>query len=219
MFTGIIEEIGRISRIYSSREGRRLVIEASKILADLKVGDSVAINGACLTVVECMSTGFLVEVSPETLSRTTLGRLRPAEEVNLERALRVGDRLGGHQVMGHIDGIGKIGYREGRGDFLDLFIKAPPEIMRYVVPKGSIAVDGISLTVAHCDREGFWVAIVPYTARMTTIAKKRIGDEVNLEADIIGKYVEHLLREAQWYQSLDKTSRIDQEFLAEHGFL
>jgi riboflavin synthase len=219
MFTGIIEEIGKVARIGHKLDSISLTIKAKKVTGDLKEGDSIAINGACLTAVECMSDAFTVEVSPETLARSTLGKLQIGEAVNLERALKVGDRLGGHQVMGHIDGTGKIIALDKKGEFLDLTIQAPPDIMRYIIPKGSIAVDGISLTIASCKKDIIQVAVIPYTTKMTTLGQKQVGSEVNLEVDLIGKYIERFLIGIQEYQISDISKEIDKQFLAEHGFL
>lgn len=214
MFTGIIEEVGRLKRVRQEREGLTLVIAASQVVSELKVGDSVAINGVCLTVTEYDRTSFTVEVSPETLRRTNLGTLKEGAGVNLERSLRVGDRLGGHYVSGHIDGTGTILHKKPEGNALNYTIQTGPEILRYVVPKGSIAVDGISLTVVQVDRTTFSVAIIPFTARMTTLGEKGPGATVNLECDLLGKYVEKFLAARR-----EGGKGINQVFLAEHGYL
>ncbi len=214
MFTGIIEEVGRLKRVRQEREGLALVITAPQVVSELKVGDSVAINGVCLTVTEYDRASFTVEVSPETLRRTNLGTLKEGAGVNLERSLRVGDRLGGHYVSGHIDGTGTILRKIPEGNALNYTIQTEPEILRYVVPKGSIAVDGISLTVVQVDRTTFSVAIIPFTARMTTLGEKGPGATVNLECDLLGKYVEKFLAESR-----EGGKGINQVFLAEHGYL
>ena len=206
MFTGIIEEIGIVR---SARPGR-LIIAAKRVLEDTKVGDSIAVNGACLTVTEVSPDSFSVDVMPETLRRTNLGALRPGDGVNLERPLAVGARMGGHFVQGHVDGLGKVLSAMPENKALNVKYEAPPEIMRYVVEKGFIAVDGVSLTVVECNATSFKVSLVAYTLENTNLGQRRPGDVVNLEVDIIAKYVERL-REAG--------SGITLEFLAEHGFL
>lgn len=219
MFTGIIEEVGELIRISRRGKALSLTIKASKVIGDLKEGDSIAVNGVCLTAVRCERGIFMVEVSPETMIRSNLGKLRVGEEVNLERALKLGDHLGGHQVTGHIDGVGRIVALEKEGDFLTITVQAPPEVMKYIVTKGSIALEGISLTIANWWEDRFQISVIPYTGKMTTIGQKSIGSEVNLEADLIGKYIERFIS-AQWSQLLkDRPKLIDQEFLAEHGFL
>ncbi len=163
------------------------------MLTGAKLGDSISMNGACMTVVELKEPCFGVDVSPESLRLTNLGVLRAGDGVNLERALALGDRLGGHMVSGHIDGLGKIRGRREEGDSIWLTVEAPPAVMRYVVLKGSVAVDGISLTVADLDEDSFSIAIIPHTSAVTTLTDKKDGAPVNLEADLIGKYVEKLL--------------------------
>ncbi|MBE0415607.1 MAG: riboflavin synthase [Dehalococcoidia bacterium] len=206
MFTGIIEEIGTVRAV---RPGK-LAISAKKVIEDTKKGDSIAINGACLTVTELSDDSFSVDVMPETLRRTNLGALRPGDGVNLERPLAVGGRFGGHFVQGHIDGMGRVLSATREGEALLVRYEPPPEIMRYVVEKGFIAVDGVSLTVVECNATSFKVSLVAYTLENTNLGGKRVGDVVNLEVDIIAKYVERL-REG--------SSGITMEFLAEHGFL
>jgi riboflavin synthase len=206
MFTGIIEEIGTVR---AARSGR-LAIAAERVLEDTKSGDSMAVNGACLTVVELSGNSFSVDVMPETLRRTTLGLLRPGDKVNLERPLSVGGRFGGHFVQGHIDGVGKVISATRENEALLVRYETPSEIMRYVVEKGFIAVDGVSLTVVEYEATSFKVSLVAYTIESTILGDKRPGDVVNLEVDIIAKYVERL-REGG--------SRITMEFLAEHGFM
>jgi riboflavin synthase len=207
MFTGIIEEVGTVR---AARPGK-LTIAASKVLEDTKKGDSIAINGACLTVTEISPDSFSVDVMPETLRRTNLGALRPGDGVNLERPLAVGGRMGGHFVQGHIDGTGKVLSAIREGEALLLRFEAPQDIMRYVVEKGFIAVDGVSLTVVEYDATSFKVSLVAYTIENTILGRRRPGDMVNLEVDIIAKYVERLKGEAG--------PVITPEFLAEHGFL
>ncbi|MCP4640174.1 MAG: riboflavin synthase [bacterium] len=189
MFTGLIEEVGAVSR----RSGADMAILAEHVLDDLKEGDSVAVDGACLTVVAVNHDNFVVQMSPETIERTTLSALRPGSAVNLERAMAANGRFGGHMVLGHVDGIGRIHSVQPQGDFSLWRFQAPADVTKYVVPKGSITVDGISLTVMEPAADTFGVAIIPTTLSMTTLGKKRPGDSVNLEADIVGKHVYHYL--------------------------
>lgn len=193
MFSGIIEAVGKIQSVHSGSDGARIAVNAGPLLEGVKIGDSVAVNGACLTVVAFGGQTFEADVSPETLRLTNLGVLKTGNSVNLERALALGDRLGGHMVTGHIDGLGRVRSRRPEGDSIWLTVEAPPAVMRYIVHKGSVAVDGISLTVAACDEDSFSIAIIPHTSEQTTLTSKRDGAPVNLEADLIGKYVEKLL--------------------------
>ena len=206
MFTGIVEEIGSVR---AARPGQ-LTITAQKVLDDTRPGDSIAVNGVCLTVTELAPDYFSVDVMPETLQRTNLGALRSGDGVNLERPLAVGGRFGGHFVQGHVDGMGRVRSVTPQGGALVLKFEAIPEITRYVVEKGFIAVDGVSLTVVQCNSTSFGVSLVRYTLENTTLGVRRPGDTVNLEVDIIAKYVERL-REGG--------TGITKEFLAEHGFL
>ncbi len=215
MFTGIIEELGTIKSIERSADSRRMIISVERIMADLKIGDSIAVNGACLTVGDLQSSAFSVYSSPETLSRTNLGKLTIGSKVNLERSLRLQDRLGGHLVLGHIDGIGYIKSRNRKEDSVLFEFTFPRELARYIVPKGSIAVDGISLTVSNLSPDFFEVSVIPYTLEATTLGFKRVGDEVNLETDIIGKYVERLL--GSYEEGI--SSRITSELLERTGFV
>ncbi len=206
MFTGIVEEVGKVKSAGSGR----LAVTARTVLGDAKQGDSVAVNGVCLTIVELASDSFSVDVMPETLRRTNLGSLRVGDRVNLERPLAVGGRFGGHFVQGHVDGTGRVISVTPERDAILLRFEAPTEIMRYVVEKGFIAVDGVSLTVVECSSTSFGVSLVDYTRRNSTLGGKRSGDMVNLEVDIIAKYVERLRGGG---------SAISREFLAEHGFI
>ena len=212
MFTGIVEGLGEVVKKTPLARGIRLEIRAPFDLSDTNLGDSIAVNGACLTVVALQGESFAVDVSPETLRRTTLGGLTPGTKVNLERALRLGDRLGGHLVSGHVDGIGEVLWREERGEFIFFGLKLPPGLSRYVIEKGSIAIDGISLTVNSVQGDEIQLAIIPHTAQITTMGFRRPGDKVNIEVDLIGKYVERLLAP---YKS---SSGLTEEFLLEHGF-
>ena len=189
MFTGIVEEVGSVQSISSGG----LVISASRELADLRVSDSISVNGACLTVTSRDEDSFSVDVVPETLRRTNLGALRAGDPVDLERSLAVDGRFGGHVVQGHVDATGAIESVAQEGEALLLRFRAPPSIMRYVVEKGFIAVDGVSLTVVDCDDRSFSVTVIPFTRDNTILGSKAAGDAVNLEADIMAKYVERLL--------------------------
>lgn len=194
MFTGIVEEMGVVKAADRTLAGTRLRLLAKLILDDLPLGASVSVNGACLTVVDVDDQGFAVDVSPETLSVTTLGELATGDPVNLERAMKLNERLGGHLVSGHVDGIGAIVSRQQEGNAVVLTIEAPPEIMRYCVPKGSVTVDGISMTINGLQERAFSLAVVPHTAQNTTLGVKQPRARVNLECDLIGKYVERLLQ-------------------------
>jgi len=217
MFTGIIEEMGVVKAEGKMRHGCRVAILAQTVLTDLAVGDSVTVNGVCLTVVAHDDAALYADLSPETLTVTTLGSLKAGDPVNLERALRMGDRLGGHLVTGHVDGIGVIRARDQEADALRLTIEAPRDILRYCVPKGSITMDGISLTVNEVTDYGFQVAIIPHTAKVTTLGVKLAGDRVNLETDLIGRYVERLF---PGHQAGDRSEiAIDREYLRKRGLM
>lgn len=215
MFTGIVEELGAIRAVRRGAASAVLSIGAAEVLSDLKIGDSVAVNGVCLTVTSLDDGGFTADVMHETLNRSSLGALVPGSRVNLERAMPANGRFGGHIVSGHIDGTGKIASVRPDDNALWYTISAAPELLRYIVEKGSITIDGISLTVAAVDEVSFSVSLIPHTAAVTTLGKKRAGDIVNLETDIIGKYVEKLLRLAP---EPERQGGISLEFLAENGF-
>ncbi len=185
MFTGLVEEIGIVLR-YAPPQ---LTIRADRVLEDLREGDSIAVNGACLTVIARQEGAFTVTLSPETIRRTNLGELRPGDPVNLERALPAHGRLGGHLVQGHVEGTGRIRAVEPDGEALRMWIEAPSELMPMIVPKGYIAVDGVSLTVIHVIPDAFSVMLIPYTQARTALSRKRPGDWVNLETDIVGRYL------------------------------
>lgn len=216
MFTGLVEEMGTLLRVEGGSDFLRLVIRAEKIMADLKVGDSVAVNGVCLTVTNLGGNFFHADVMAETMRKTNLGSLKPGDGVNLERALRLSDRLGGHLVSGHIDGVGTIVRQEREGIAVVTEIEAPREVLRYLVPKGSVAVDGISLTVVDVKEGAFTVSLIPHTIKSTTLQFKKRGDVVNLEADLIAKYVEKFLRQKEERQA---KSGLTLETLREAGFL
>lgn len=191
MFTGIVQSLGRVGAIERDKAGRRLAIETK--LPKLTIGESIAVNGACMTVAAKGRGRVLIDVSAESMRRTTLGKLRVGSRVNLERALRLADRLGGHLVQGHVDGIGHLVSIEAESNGWIYTFEAPAAVARYLVEKGSVAVDGISLTVAALRNRRFTVAVIPHTARCTTLGKRKCGDWVNLEADVLAKYVEKLL--------------------------
>jgi riboflavin synthase len=214
VFTGIVEDRGIVVRVDRQGQGVRLSVKVPTGLTEILLGDSINVNGACLTVVEKKGEILAVDVSSETLQRTTFRDLQEGEEVNLERALRPMDRLGGHIVTGHVDGMGTIVEMQREGDFSRIRIRAPQSVMRYVVQKGSIAIDGVSLTVNECEREDIQLTLIPFTLHKTTLLNKRVGDRMNLEADIIGKYVEKLLDRKEL-----GPKGLDQDFLREHGFL
>lgn len=195
MFGGLIEEMGAVSVLNKSLAGTRLTIIASKVMEDLAVGASVSVNGTCLTVVARTDQDFSVDVSPETLQVTTLGNLTTGSPVNLERAMKLNERIGGHMVAGHVDGTGTLRGRHQEGNALILEVEAPKEILRLCVTKGSITVDGISLTINSVTDKSFCLSIIPHTAKVTTLGLKQVGDQVNLESDLIGKYVDRLLQE------------------------
>ena len=217
MFTGIVEEMGTVKAIRKGPHSAVVEIQAQVVLEDLHIGDSIAVNGVCLTATAFSPAGFTADVMHETLNRSALALLRPGSRVNLERALAAGGRFGGHIVAGHVDGVGTV-QRITRDDNAVWYtIAAGPEILRYVVEKGSIAIDGISLTVAQVGQDWFSVSVIPHTASATVLGQRRAGDRVNLECDIIGKYVEKLLRPAQG--QLPEGEGITLEFLAQNGIL
>ncbi|HXG75564.1 MAG TPA: riboflavin synthase [Gaiellaceae bacterium] len=193
MFTGIVRELGTVVRAAGGPAGLDLVVEAPASAADARPGDSIAVDGCCLTVVSGEDARLAFHAVPETLARTTLSRLRPSDRVNVEPALRAGEPLGGHYVQGHVDGVGRVQSVEAEGEGLRVFVEAPADVLRYCVPKGSIAVDGVSLTVAELAEDAFAVALVPHTLSATTLSELSPGRAVNLEADVLAKYVERLL--------------------------
>jgi riboflavin synthase alpha subunit len=193
MFTGIVRERGRIVSVDRDGEGLTLSVDARATAADLAIGDSISIDGVCLTAVNVEDGRVALHAVPETLSRSTLGALRPDDEVNVEPALRVGEPLGGHYVQGHVDAVGRVRSVEPEGDGLRVVVEASPDLLRFCVEKGSIALDGVSLTIADLESDAFAVALVPHTLEATTLAALAPGDGVNLEVDVLAKYVERLL--------------------------
>lgn len=210
MFTGIVESMGTVKRITRKGEDAHLFIDTSMNLDDLKIGDSIAINGACLTVTDKTGSIFSADVSAETMARTNIKLLKSGEKVNLEKSLRMNSFLGGHLVLGHVDGMGKIQEKVTKANSIQFGVEIDNALSRYVVEKGSVAVDGLSLTVNSCEKNRIYVNIIPHTARNTTLGFKKVADLVNIETDIIAKYIEKFLTPGKG---------IDMNFLAEHGFL
>ena len=213
MFTGIIEEQGEFIQLRQTAGSASLVIRAHLVLQGTKVGDSIAVDGVCLTVTEMQGDRFYADVMPETLRRSTLGGLEPGDPVNLERAMAADGRFGGHIVAGHVDGTGVISRLRNEGNAVLYTVSADPSVLRYIVEKGSVAIDGISLTVVQVTGNDFTVSVIPHTNAVTGLSRKKAGDKVNLENDIIGKYVERLMRPEETKQG------VTMDFLAEHGFL
>lgn len=197
MFTGIIEEMGTVRRLQRTTRSCQLTIAATIVLQDTKIGDSIAVNGVCLTVTDLQADAFTADVMPETLRRSSLGILHSGSLVNLERAMAANGRFGGHIVSGHIDGVGKIASKVPEGNAQIVTISADPSLLHYIVEKGSIAIDGISLTVVKVTNSSFSVSLIPHTGTCTTLLSKHAGEPVNLETDVIGKYVEKLIQPVQ----------------------
>lgn len=218
MFTGIVEEVGEIRGIKKGEKSSILSIKANKVIEDVKLGHSICTNGVCLTVTNIYGNIFDADVMAETLRRSNLGELKVGSKVNLERALSAKGRFGGHIVSGHIDGVGKIVSLEKEDNAIWVTIEAKENILQYIVEKGSIAIDGISLTVAYVDDKVFKVSIIPHTGKETILLSKTIEDTVNLECDVIGKYVEKLLT-FQSGKKIEKKDSINEDFLKENGFL
>ncbi|SDL07245.1 riboflavin synthase [Natronincola ferrireducens] len=216
MFTGIIEEIGRIKGIHKSGTGASIVIEGHRVLEDVKLGDSIATNGVCLTVNHFDTSSFRVDVMAETMRRSNLKNLKTGSLVNLERAVAVGDRLGGHIVSGHIDDVGIITHYEKEDNAVWVTVSTSPELLKYIVLKGSITIDGVSLTVAHVEEASFKVSIIPHTRDETTLINKGVGELVNLECDMVAKYIEKLML---FTKGKEEKKDISMDFLAEHGFI
>ena len=215
MFTGIIEEQGQIDRLDISKEGAQIFLRASLVLDGLKTGDSVAINGVCLTATKINNIGFETDITLETLSKTNFSYLKKGSIVNLERALQVNGRLDGHIVSGHIDGLGIIKSQKQKGNAIIIAIEVSDEIAKYIIKKGSIAVDGISLTVNKCLGNVFSLSIIPHTLKLTSLNNKNIGDKVNIETDMIGKYIENFVNQP----TKNKENKINKDFLGKFGFI
>ncbi|MBU1178116.1 riboflavin synthase [Patescibacteria group bacterium] len=211
MFTGIIKEIGTIRDVLQEREVLNLKIHSTEVIKDLAVGSSVAIDGTCQTVVDLTDDNFAVQVIPETLKLTTLGKFQRGDKVNLESALKLNEDISGHLLTGHIDGLGQVADVKKEGKTAEFAIKPPHQLGKFIARKGSIALDGISLTVAQCDDEQFKVAIIPHTLQETTLGSKKAGDLVNLEVDILARYVERMMSVGD--------NRLNQNKLKEEGFI
>jgi riboflavin synthase len=225
MFTGLVEEVGRVVRLaHREGDGATLTVQAERVLEGTRLGDSIDVNGACLTVVELGTRGFAVECMPETLKRSTVGSLRPGDAINLERALALGDRLGGHLVLGHVDGVGTVQAVRQRGIAWELRVSLPAELRGYVAPKGSVAVDGISLTVTDVTGDDFGLGLIPHTLAQTTLHRVSVGRQVNLEADVLARYVHHALLglvggDREHGGGATPLGGITEEGLRAHGFL
>jgi riboflavin synthase len=217
MFTGIVEELGTVKSVVTTSHSAKLSITADVVLRDVKLGDSIAVNGVCLTVAEVGRNWFLADVMPETVNKTSLSELSSGSKVNLERALRLGDRFGGHIVSGHIDGVGFIQAKQTIGNASLITVHLDEHMLKYVVNKGSVALDGISLTVVECTSNYLSVSIIPHTLVATTLHTKSIGDKVNVETDMMAKYAEKLLGLGNSDQNQPK-SVLSREFLTTHGF-
>ena len=218
MFTGIIEEIGTLSRIERGAGSCHLTIGAVKVLDDCKLGDSIAVNGVCLTVTRQYSDGFVADVMAETMRRTNLEALKIGDKLNLERSLRLSDRLGGHIVAGHVDEVGAIVELRQEDIATLMTVSISPALMRYIAPKGSVCVEGVSLTVTDVSDAGFQVSLIPFSKKSTTLGLKRVGNTTNIEIDMLARYVERLIE----YRSEEPTegiSKVDENFLKTHGFL
>lgn len=222
MFTGIVEEIGTVVSISKGVKSSRMTLQGNVIFEDMHIGDSIAVNGVCLTVTEKTSNTFTVDVMAETLRRSSLGSLGKGSKVNMERAMAANGRFGGHIVSGHIDGTGTIANFVKEDNAVWVTIETPSKLLKYIIEKGSITIDGISLTVAYVDSHCFKVSLIPHTATNTTLLSKKAGDIVNLENDIVGKYIDKLLHFEDTEDSeskQDKSSSISMDFLAQNGFM
>lgn len=218
MFTGIIEGLGTLSAVSFGAQALRLAVSADFDLAGTRIGDSIAVNGACLTAVTLEKRRFMVDVSPETVGKTTFATARVGQRVNLERALRLSDRLDGHLVSGHVDGLARLEERKNSGNAITLTFSAPSVLTRYMITKGSVAVDGISLTINRCDADSFEISVIPHTAAVTTIGVKKVGDDFNIETDLIGKFVERFVI-GERSAAPPTEGGVSLELLARTGFL
>lgn len=219
MFTGLIEEIGSVTAVKAGKNSYQFSIKANKVLEATKIGDSICTNGACLTVTEMTSQGFTVDLMSETVEKTNFSALKVGSIVNLERAMRLSDRLGGHMVSGHIDGIGIIKSIDKDDIAWRIKISATSSVLLQMIDKGSIAIDGISLTIIKVEQDHFEVSIIPHTAKETTLLIKRVQDTVNLETDMIGKYVQRFVNQSNSQTKNQPKSSVDMDFLAKNGFL
>ena len=217
MFTGIVEEIGKIKAINGSQDSVEMVIKARKILDDVNLGDSISVNGVCLTVTEFTSDGFTVDVMPETVKSTSLRELQRNDDVNLERAMSANGRFGGHLVSGHVDGIGKIVRKEPKGNAVYYEIEIPEELIAFMIYKGSVTVDGTSLTIFGLTKNTFTLSLIPHTLTETILRKKGVGDIVNIECDMLGKYVSQFMQRT-FAKGNSTETKITASFLEEHGF-
>lgn len=218
MFTGLVAELGSVEKLAQQGNSFHLTVAATKVMQNLKIGDSVAVNGVCLTVVHLGDASFTADVMPETVRLTNIGLLHAGDRVNLERTLRLCDGLDGHIVSGHVEGLGTIASRRPDGIAMVVTITTPPELLKYIIKKGSIAIDGISLTVTEVTETSFSVSLIPHTAKETTLGFKDVGDRVNLETDIIAKYVERMLGFKNKKEE-QQTSLLDKSMLFENGFM
>lgn len=218
MFTGIVEELGIVKSIASGAKSIQLTIVAKKILSDLAIGDSIAVNGTCLTVIRFNAHEFTADVMPETMRLTVLTYLKIGDTVNLERALTLSSRLGGHIVSGHVDGLGEIVDKQKEDNAIMIKVKGSEELTKYIIKKGSVTIDGISLTVVDVGETWFSISMIPHTAAVTTLGFKNPGDFVNIENDLIGKYVEKLLICGEKKKDQGSSSKITKDFLSQYGF-
>lgn len=218
MFTGLVAELGTVTELEPLKQSYNITVKAQKVLENLKIGDSIAVNGACLTVVKISGSAFTADIMPETVKLTNLRNLKSGDKVNLERTLKLSDGLDGHIVSGHVEGIGVIMSKKAQGIAEIVTVKTPPQLLKYIIKKGSIAIDGISLTVTEVTGSSFSVSLIPHTAKETTLGFKKPGDEVNLETDIIGKYVEHLLN-FKTSAGAENKNTLTKSLLFENGFI
>lgn len=224
MFTGIVEEIGTVVSISQGAKAAKMTLQGNLIFEDMHIGDSIAVNGVCLTVTEKTSNTFIVDVMPETLRRSSLGKLSKGSKVNMERAMAANGRFGGHIVSGHIDGTGEIESFVKEDNAVWVTIKASSKLLKYIIEKGSITIDGISLTVAYVDNRCFKVSLIPHTAANTTLLTKKAGDIVNLENDIVGKYIDKLMHfdsseNSEASNTKEESGGVSMEFLSQNGFV